>query len=598
MAGALLVIAPAASGSAGGFAVTRIVVGRDARSVAADPVTHTIYAAYLKRSLLPGLIAVIDGATDTVTASIHVAFDPSVITVDPTSDTVYAVGEFPATMAVISGATNAVTHSISLPSGALSIAAAVNPVTDVVYVADYAHATVIVVNGSSGKVTATIPLTDPVHAPHPSPRGIAVDTATNRVYVSDDGDNQIAVINGVTNAVTSRIALPADSGPAQLAADPGTGRVYVVDQGHGAISVIKTATSSVSTLVTGMGDPFGVALNPTTGTLYATSRDHPDSLGTTYVIDTASRAITASIGRGGSDVTVDPSSGSAYVTNGTSASPVAGSVTVITPSASTTIYPVIVSFPAVTFTTGQAGQDQLQASATPAASFAATGLPAGLTLTADGLLSGTPARGTGGFYEIPVTASNGVTPADTELFALRIYQPPAITSPGHATFRTGVAGSVTVTTSGFPTATFSETGALPRGVTLSPAGILSGTPARRTGGRYRIQLTAANGVGSPATQAFTLTVDQPPSFISPSNVTFTAGRKKTIIIATKGFPVAQLTESGKLPKGITFRAHRNGTATLSGTAARSAKGRTFKIVVAARNGVGPAARQTLTIRVR
>ncbi len=597
MAGALPETGPAASGTAGGFAVTRVVVGRAAGSVAADPATDTIYALYSKSSLLPGAIAVINGATDTVTASIDLAFIPSVVTVDTASDTVYVVGRFPATMAVINGATDAVTASISLPSDAASIAAAVNPVTDMVYVADYAHATVIVIDGSSGKVTATIPLTDPVHAPDPSPRGITVDTATNQVYVSDDGDDQIAVIDGATDAVTARIALPAGSGPAQLVADPGTGRVYVVDQGPGAISVIDAATSSVSTLVTGMGDPFGVALNPGNGTLYATSRDSPDSLGTTYVIDTASRAIT-SIARGGSYVAVDPSSGSAYVTNGSVENPAEGSVTVITPSASTTMYPVIVSFPGLTFMTGQTVQDQLQASAMPAASFAATGLPAGLTLSPAGLLSGTPAQGTGGFYDIPVTASNGVTPADTEQFALRIDQSPAITSPGDATFRTGVAASVAITASGFPAATFAEAGALPAGVTLSPAGILSGTPARRTGGRYRIQLSAANGIGPPAAQAFTLTVDQPPSFISPSKVTFTAGSKKSVTIATKGFPAAQPTESGRLPKGVTFHAHHNGTAALSGTAAPRAKGRTFKIVVTARNGVGSAARQTLTIRVR
>ncbi len=578
--------------------MTRVAVGRDAGSVATDPATDTIYAIYSKSSLLPGAIAVINGATDTVTASIGLAFIPSVLTVDTDSDTVYVVGRFPATMAVINGATDAVTASISLPSDAASISAAVNPVTDMVYVADYAHATVIVVDGSSGKVTATIPLTDPVHAPDPDPRGITVDTATNQVYVSDDGDDQIAVIDGATNAVTATIALPAGSGPAQLVADPGTGRVYVVDQGPGAISVINAATSSVSTLVTGMGDPFGVALNPGTGTLYATSRDSPDSLGTTYVIDTASRAITASIARGGSYVAVDPSSGSAYVTNGSVESPAEGSVTVITPSASTTMYPVIVSFPGLTFMTGQTVQDRLQASAIPAASFTATGLPAGLTLSPAGLLSGTPAQGTGGFYDIPVTASNGVTSADTEQFSLRIDQPPAITSPGDATFRTAVAASVSITATGFPAATFSETGALPAGVTLSPAGILSGTPARRAGGRYRIRLTAANGIGPPATQAFTLTVDQPPSFISPSKVTFTAGIKKAVTIATKGFPAAQLTESGRLPKGITFHVHHNGTATLSGTAATRAKGRTFKIVVNARNGVGSAARQTLTIRVR
>jgi hypothetical protein len=346
-----------------------------------------------------------------------------------------------------------------------------------------------------------------------------------------------------------------------------------------------------------MGDPFGVALGKGGGTLYVTSRDYPGSLGSTYVIDVASRTVAATIPRGGAYVTFDSGSGSAYVTNGSVVSTIMGSVTVITPSAASTMYPVIVSNPSFTFTTGHAGHGQLAASATPAASFTATGLPAGLTLSPGGLLSGIPAAGTGGFYDLPVTASNGVAPPDNEFIYLSIDQPPTITSPGHATFRTGVAGSFTATASGFPAATFSEASALPRSVRLSPAGILSGTPARDAGGRYRINLTAVNGVGSPATQAFTLTVDQPPSFSSPGKITFTAGKKKTFTIATHGFPVPRLTESGKLPTGITFRPHRNGTATLTGTATRSAKGHKFKIVITASNGVGPAARQTLTIRV-
>ena len=39
-------------------------------------------------------------------------------------------------------------------------------------------------------------------------------------------------------------------------------------------------------------------------------------------------------------------------------------------------------------------------------------------------------------------------------------------------------------------------------------GVLSGTPAAGTGGTYTLTFTAHNGVGSDATQSFTLTVNQ------------------------------------------------------------------------------------------
>jgi large repetitive protein len=86
---------------------------------------------------------------------------------------------------------------------------------------------------------------------------------------------------------------------------------------------------------------------------------------------------------------------------------------------------------------------------------------------------------------------------------------PSITSASSTTFTVGSSGSFTVTASGSPSSTFSETGALPSGVTLSSAGILSGTPTG-TSGTYPITITASNGVGSNATQSFTLSVNPGP----------------------------------------------------------------------------------------
>ncbi len=90
---------------------------------------------------------------------------------------------------------------------------------------------------------------------------------------------------------------------------------------------------------------------------------------------------------------------------------------------------------------------------------------------------------------------------------------PAITSANNATFTVGSAGTFTVTTTGVPTATISETGALPSGVTFTDNGngtaTLAGTPAAGTGGTYPITITAANGVLPNASQGFTLTITTP-----------------------------------------------------------------------------------------
>jgi hypothetical protein len=87
---------------------------------------------------------------------------------------------------------------------------------------------------------------------------------------------------------------------------------------------------------------------------------------------------------------------------------------------------------------------------------------------------------------------------------------PTITSGGSATFTTGTAGGLTVTTTGSPKPSLSKTGSLPSGVTFvdngNGTGTLSGTPAAGTGGIYMITITASNGVGTNATQNFTLTI--------------------------------------------------------------------------------------------
>ena len=104
---------------------------------------------------------------------------------------------------------------------------------------------------------------------------------------------------------------------------------------------------------------------------------------------------------------------------------------------------------------------------------------------------------------------------------------PAITSGNQATFSAGTAGVFDITATGTPDATVSDTAfggctpsTLPASVTLQRAGggtpaILEGTPRAGDGGTYTVCLTASNGVGTPATQAFTLTVDAPPAS-SPS----------------------------------------------------------------------------------
>ena len=254
-----------------------------------------------------------------------------------------------------------------------------------------------------------------------------------------------------------------------------------------------------------------------------------------------------------------------------------------------------------TFTSGTAGTFTVTTTGSPAPTLSETGaLPSGVTFANNGngtaTLAGMPAAGTGGTYSITITANNGVSPNATQIFTLTVDQAPTITSASSTTFTVGTAGSFTVIASGFPTSTFSETGALPTGVTLSSAGLLSGTQAAGTGGAYPITVTASNGVGSNATQSFTLTVDQAPAITSANSTSFPVGAADTFTVTTTGLPTTALSETGALPSGVTFVNNGNGTATLAGTPATGSGG-AYPITITASNGVSPNATQSFTLTV-
>ncbi|HXY48305.1 MAG TPA: putative Ig domain-containing protein [Terriglobales bacterium] len=193
-----------------------------------------------------------------------------------------------------------------------------------------------------------------------------------------------------------------------------------------------------------------------------------------------------------------------------------------------------------------------------------------------------------------ITATYGSRTAHT---TLTVGIAPAITSASSATFTVGTASLFTVTTTGSPTAKLTKTGALPKGVTFVDNGdgsaSLSGTPAVGKGGTYTITITAKNGLGSNATQSFTLTVNEAPSISSAANSTFAVGTAKSFTVAVNGFPVPTLNEVGAVPNGLTFNA---ATGILSGTAA-SGTGGTYALLFTASNGIGPDASQNFTLTV-
>lgn len=216
-------------------------------------------------------------------------------------------------------------------------------------------------------------------------------------------------------------------------------------------------------------------------------------------------------------------------------------------------------------------------------------LPTGVTLSQAGVLSGTPTAG--GAFAFSVTATDASTGAGpfsiTSAYELAVAAPaitvdPAALSGGTA----GIAYSQTLSASGgvAPYAWSVSSGALPAGLTLSPAGVLTGTPT--VAGTFNFTAVAtdsATGSGPfSGARAYTLVIAAPTIVLTPANLANArvgAAYEQTLSANGGTAPYAFSVTSGALPQGLSLTS----TGALTGT---PTAGGSFNIVVTARDALG------------
>jgi hypothetical protein len=249
----------------------------------------------------------------------------------------------------------------------------------------------------------------------------------------------------------------------------------------------------------------------------------------------------------------------------------------------------------VTFPIATPTSSTYTATGFPAPTFALSGcptLPAAITLSSAGVLSGTAPVGSGGTYSCTVTASNGIGSPTTLPITININLAPSFTSANTTTFVVGTSGSFAVTANGSPAPTFSTVSPLPGGVTLTLGGSLTGTPNAGTGGSYPLSIVATNGVAPDATQSFTLLVNQAPTIGAIGSISFTVGVAASNAFSTTGFPAPTNTLSGcTLPAGLTLSGN-----TIGGTASVGATSATGCVVTAS-NAAGSASTAPFNVTI-
>ena len=209
--------------------------------------------------------------------------------------------------------------------------------------------------------------------------------------------------------------------------------------------------------------------------------------------------------------------------------------------------PVIVTTsPLPNAVVGQAYSVQIVASNYPFFSLEAGSLPQGLALTAQGLVTGTPAQVETANFTVLATNLLGST---NRAFALTVEGPPAFITPSPlAAGAVGVFYSQAILASGDPVFTL-DGGSLPDGLVLATNGVLSGTPA--AAGDFNFTVLATNVHGAD-TRGYDIQIGLVPAFLTASPLpNGTNGTAYSQQISATGDPLFSLV-SGSLPGGLNF----------------------------------------------
>ncbi|HTW61905.1 MAG TPA: putative Ig domain-containing protein [Terracidiphilus sp.] len=242
----------------------------------------------------------------------------------------------------------------------------------------------------------------------------------------------------------------------------------------------------------------------------------------------------------------------------------------------------IAAAPAITFTTTNLTGGSVGTAY--AAAVAATGgagtltykvttgsLPAGLTMSAAGAISGTPT--TAGTSNFTATASDAYGDTGNASLSITIAAAPAITFTTNS-LPAGVVSvvySATVAaTGGAGTLTYKVTsGSLPAGLTLSSAGAISGTPT--TAGTNNFAVTASDAYGDSQNESLSIVINSTALKVStsslPAGVAGSAYSQTLSATGGSGTGYTWTKTAGSLPTGVTLSSTGaiTGTPTTAGT---------------------------------
>ena len=244
---------------------------------------------------------------------------------------------------------------------------------------------------------------------------------------------------------------------------------------------------------------------------------------------------------------------------------------------SSTSAPSRLTLSAATLPTGTVGvaySSTLSASGgtTPYAWTIASGtLPAGLSLSSQGVISGTPTANATSTFTVQVSDSAGSPQTATAQMAITIFSPLSVATTSLANAIVGKAYSATLQASGgeTPYAWSTVAGQLPAGLSLSAGGTISGTPSESGTASVTFQVADSESPAAQATAQLSLTVVDTLTITTASLPNGILNQQYSAQLAASGgvTPYTWSVASGAPPSGLALSAAGtlSGTPTMSGS---------------------------------
>jgi len=220
-------------------------------------------------------------------------------------------------------------------------------------------------------------------------------------------------------------------------------------------------------------------------------------------------------------------------------------------------------------------------------------LPAGITLSSSGLLSGTPTAA--GDFTFKVQVSDG-SRTDTQTYTLSVVQRLKISTPAVPAGEVGLAFTTQLAATGGRgnhTWSLASGTVLPAGLTLDPAtGVISGKPA--AAGVFPVKVTVTDTIGLTDTVEVQLHVAAKLAIAKNALKNATATHAYKVRFKAEGGvrPRTWTILRGKLPAGITLNAK---TGELSG---KPTKAGTFRIRVQVTDKLGAKSQASFVLKVK